>query len=63
MAYTFLKGQGVAIGDSIYEEKESAAAAEIIKEAALKKIPCHLPVDFVVADRFERDANKKTVNV
>ncbi|HAB99752.1 MAG TPA: phosphoglycerate kinase, partial [Parachlamydiales bacterium] len=28
----------------------------------LKKIPCHLPVDFVIADEFEKDANKRTIS-
>lgn len=61
MAYTFLKTQGMKIGDSLYEEKESAAAAEILKEASLANIPCWLPVDLVIADAFDKSAHKKIV--
>ncbi len=63
MAYTFLKGRGMPIGDSLFEEKESAVAANILKEASIKKIPCRLPVDLVIADAFDRDAKKQTISV
>lgn len=63
MAYTFLKGQGMPIGDSLYDEKESLVAADILKEAALQKIPCWLPIDLVIADGFDKEAKKQEVSV
>jgi phosphoglycerate kinase len=63
MAYTFLKAQGMKIGNSLCDEKEKIVAAEILEEAALKNIPCWLPIDLVIADKFEKEAKKKVVSV
>jgi phosphoglycerate kinase len=58
MAYTFLKAQGIAIGDSLCEE----AALEMAR-AFLKKAPAlHLPQDFVIASQFSNDAPAKVVS-
>ncbi|MBS0648042.1 MAG: phosphoglycerate kinase [Verrucomicrobia bacterium] len=61
MAFTFLKAQGVSIGDSIYEENSLAEAQNLLKECEAKKIALHLPTDVVIADGFRNDATFKIV--
>ncbi len=45
MAHTFLKGKGIAIGDSLYEEEYLDTAFQIMEECREKKIKLILPVD------------------
>lgn len=63
MAYTFLKTQGVSIGASLYEEKESFIAKEILEICKQKKISCHLPSDLVIADAFSNDAKSQAIDI
>lgn len=63
MAYTFLQTEGVSIGDSLFEEKESQIAKEILKTCKAQKIPCYLPIDLVIANAFSNDAESKTIDV
>ncbi len=61
MAYTFMKAQGGTIGNSLVEDDYLDYANEMIKKAADKGVKMLLPVDTVVADAFDNDANRKTV--
>ncbi len=63
MAYTFFKAQGYEIGKSLLEEDRIQMAGEILEEARKKNIKFLLPVDVVVADRFDNDAERKVVKV
>lgn len=63
MAFTFLKKQGIRIGNSICEEDLVPIAGEILKECAHRKIPLHLPVDFVIADAFSNEAQQKVIEI
>jgi len=63
MANTFLKSRGMEVGASMVEEDLVATAEEILKKAAEKKVNCLLPVDVVVAEAFDKNAEKKTVSV
>ena len=63
MAYTFLKAQGFRIGDSLCEEGEVKLAQQILAECKKKKIPCHLPIDLVIADAFSNEAARQIVDV
>ncbi len=63
MAYTFLKAQGYEIGQSLLEEDRIQMAKEILQEAQEKNINFLLPVDVVVADRFDNDAQRKVVKI
>ncbi len=56
MSYTFLKSKGVAIGTSLCEEDKIALAGEILAEAEGKGTRLLLPLDHVVADRLDADA-------
>ncbi len=61
MAYTFFKAMGYTVGKSICEEEKVSLAAEIIAHAKERNENFLLPVDNVVADRFDNDATAKTV--
>jgi phosphoglycerate kinase len=56
MANTFLKAQGYPIGDSLVEDEALGTAKEILQQAGTK---LRLPVDVVIADKFEADADHK----
>jgi phosphoglycerate kinase len=61
MAYTFLKAQGQEIGKSLLEADKLDLAKQLIAEAKTKNVRLLLPVDHVVADKF--DANAKPVKI
>ena len=56
MANTFFKAQGYPVADSLVEDEALQTAKEILKEAGPK---VRLPVDVIIADRFEADAEHK----
>jgi phosphoglycerate kinase len=58
MANTFLKAQGYDMGDSLVEETAVDTAKALLAKFGNKIL---LPVDAVVADRFDAEANSKTV--
>lgn len=62
MAFTFLKAQGIEIGDSIFEENSLREAELLIKSCVERGISMNLPVDFVIADGFRNDATFKTID-
>lgn len=62
MMYTFFKAMGLNIGKSILEEDKIELAKEILNKAKLLNKKLLLPVDFVIADKFENSANKKTID-
>lgn len=56
MAYTFLKAEGQEVGKSLLEADKVELAKELIAEATEKKVRLLLPVDHVVADKFDAAA-------
>ena len=56
MANTFIKAQGYAVADSLVEDESLPMARELLEKASGK---LHLPVDVVLADKFEAEAVKK----
>ncbi|MBI4912869.1 MAG: phosphoglycerate kinase [Acidobacteria bacterium] len=56
MSFTLLKARGVAIGRSLCEEDKVALAGEILTEAEGRGTRILLPLDHVVADRLDADA-------
>jgi len=60
MANTFLKAQGVGVGDSLVEEEAVGTAVDLLKEGGSR---LHLPEDIVIGDRFEADAASKVMRV
>jgi phosphoglycerate kinase len=63
MMFTFYKAQGMEIGKSLLEEDKIALAKQILDIAKAKNVKLLLPVDCVVADRFDNAAATKIVNV
>ncbi len=63
MIFTFFKSRGLSVGKSLVEDDKLSVATSIQDKAKAKGIPLLLPVDVVVADRFEADATSKVVDV
>ena len=63
MAFTFFRAQGLEIGDSLVEEEKLDLAKSLLEEMKTMHKRFILPVDCVIADRFENDANRKVVPV
>src|SRR5579864_6301747 len=63
MAYTFLKVQGMAIGESLFDEKGAASVKRAMDKAKARGVTIYLPVDFLIADRFAADAATRVVTV
>lgn len=61
MAYTFFKAQGLEIGKSLLDKGGIEVASKVMKMAAEKNVKLLLPVDIVVADAFDNDANTQVV--
>jgi len=59
MAYTFMKAQGYAIGNSLLDEAGLETAKTVMAKAKEKGVELLLPVDNIVADDFSNDANTK----
>jgi phosphoglycerate kinase len=60
MANTFLKAQGYEIGQSLVEDESLDVARETLERAGERLV---LPVDVVIADRFDAEADSKVVPV
>lgn len=60
MANTFLAAKGYNMQDSLVEEAAVETAKSILEKSGDKLV---LPVDAVVADKFEADANSQVVDV
>lgn len=56
MAYTFFKALGGKIGTSLCEEDKLDLAKDILERAKKSGVKFHLPVDSVLADQFDNDA-------
>ena len=59
MAYTFMKAQGYAIGNSLLDEAGLETAKAVIAKAKEKGVELLLPVDNIAADDFSNSANTK----
>ena len=60
MANTFVKAQGYPLGDSLVEDEALETAKELVKAGGTK---LHLPVDVVIADKFDNEAAAKIMEV
>jgi len=62
MTYTFFKVMGFEIGKSLFEENKVELAGEILKKSEVSNCEFLLPLDCMVADKFENDAKIKFVD-
>ncbi len=60
MANTFFKAQGYPMGESLVDGEALETAKEILQEAGPR---LRLPVDVVIADKFDNNANTKIIDV
>lgn len=56
MTYTFIKARGGEIGNSLCEEDKLDIANDLVRKAEAKGVNLILPVDHVMADKFDNDA-------
>jgi phosphoglycerate kinase len=61
MMFTFYKAMGLNIGKSILEEDKIELAKTILNKAKAGNKQLILPIDYIIADKFENDANKKEI--
>ena len=61
MAYTFYRARGLPTGSSLVEADKIDLAKQILADAAAKKVKLLLPVDHVIADKFDAAAAVETV--
>ena len=57
MSYTFFKALGGQTGKSLVEEDKLELAKELIQKAKSKGVELILPIDSVIADKFDANAN------
>ena len=62
MAYTFFKAMGGNVGKSLVEADKLDLAKELIQKAKAKGVELHLPIDSVIADKFDAQANTSVAN-
>jgi phosphoglycerate kinase len=60
MANTFFKAQGYPIGESLVEDEALDTARELLAEGGNH---LRLPVDVVIADRFDNDAERRVMSM
>jgi phosphoglycerate kinase len=63
MVFTFLKAKGLGVGDSLVEDDYIQTAKDVMAKAEKLGKEILLPVDIVIADKFDKDANTKIVPV
>jgi len=57
MAFTFKKVvDKVNIGNSLFDKEGASIVEDIVKKAKEKNVKLHFPVDYVTADKFDKDA-------
>lgn len=57
MAYTFYRAEGGKTGSSLCEEDRLDIANELLNRAREKGVCIHLPMDSIIADKFDNQAN------
>ena len=62
MAFTFLKAKGCEIGDSLLDAEKVDYCRDMLSKAEQKGKKLLLPVDVVIADKFDADANTQVVS-
>ena len=63
MMFTFLKAKGLEVGGSLVEDNLIGTAKDILEQAEKTGMSLLLPIDCIVADKFEATANSQLVKV
>ena len=62
MAYTFMNALGYSIGTSLCESDKIELAKDMMAKAKEKNVKFLIPVDNIVADKYDAEANHKLVD-
>jgi phosphoglycerate kinase len=62
MCFSFFRAQGIATGDSLVEEAGVELARDALAKAAESACELLLPVDLVIADRFDAGAERREID-
>ena len=62
MCFSFFRAQGLPTGDSLVEEDGVRLAAEALRKAEGSECALRLPVDLVLGDRFEAEAERRVTD-
>lgn len=61
MAFTFKKTlDNMSIGNSLFDEAGAKTVPQLVEKAKKNNVKVVLPVDFITADKFDKDANTGT---
>lgn len=63
ISYTFIKAMGGSIGDSLFEADYIQTAEEIIDEAHKSGVKLILPIDCIIANKFDNNADIKICRI
>jgi len=63
MIFTFFKARGLKVGGSLVEDDQIELAKKLEAMAAAKGCELILPVDVVIADKFDANANTQVVDI
>lgn len=63
MAYTFVKAMGGKVGNSLVEDDYLEMAKNILDQAKENNVRVIIPTDTVIADKFDNNASRQTVNI
>jgi len=63
MIFTFYKARGLSVGSSLVEDDKIELAKKLEAMAKAKGVELLLPVDVVIADKFDANANDKVVDI
>lgn len=63
MAFTFIKAKGGDIGDSLLEADKMQLALEILENAKRHNVKVYLPVDTIIAQEFNNEAEQLEVDI
>jgi phosphoglycerate kinase len=62
MAFSFLRQQGIPVGDSLVDDESVAAAGRILERAQGSACELMLPVDLVLGRDFSRDTGRRELD-
>ena len=62
MSYTFFRALGGQTGNSLVEEDKIELASSLIKKAKEKNVELKLPIDSIIADKFDNNAQTKVAS-
>lgn len=63
MAYTFVKALGGEVGNSLVEDDFLKVAKDIVAKAQEKGVDLFIPVDTIIADKFDNNASTQLVPI